>query len=262
MRLKTSIQLFCLIWLVTPAGVGAQSATFEQVLKEYVSERGEVDYAAIKEGGELDVYLAHLASINPEVLSEKEALALWINAYNAYTIKLILDNYPVGSIREITPLRIKGLWLAVPKINSPFEYELANVGGTMYSLDAIEHEILRKRFNEPRIHFALVCASYSCPPLRREPYEAGQLDAQLDDQARIFLHDPLKNRIEAGSRHIYLSKIFRWFKDDFTQDGQTLQQFLATYFEGEVREKLEANAFGEKYMKYNWRLNDVGSFNN
>ncbi len=275
----SGICLFCLIWMVIQAGVSAQTASsteneetgmtemgahnvFDRLLKRHVSSDGEVDYAAIKQGDDLDIYLAHLSTVDPAELSEAEALALWVNAYNAYTIKLIVDNYPVGSIREITPLRIKGIWLAVPKINSPFEYKLANVGGTVYSLDEIEHSILRKEFNEPRIHFALVCASYSCPPLRREPYEAGRLDAQLDDQARTFLHDPRKNRIEANGRNIQLSKIFRWFKEDFTKEGKSLQQFLAAYFEGDIQEKLEANAFGLKYMKYDWRLNDVGSFNN
>lgn len=254
--------MIALLLIFLTAMMPPDHSLFDQLLKLHVNEKGEVDYAAFNADTRLDDYLAYLDTVEPGTLSEDEALALWINAYNAYTIKLIVDNYPVGSIREISPFRIKGLSLAIPKINSPFEYELANVGGETYSLDDIEHEILRKQFDEPRIHFALVCASYSCPPLRREAYVASRLDAQLNEQARIFLHDPTKNRINAAGEKIYLSRIFKWFGKDFIKNGNTLQAYLAPFFEGPVREKLASNAYDIKYLKYDWRLNDVGSFNN
>ncbi len=235
-------------------------ALFDALLTKHVSEDGEVDYAAIKEGDELTAYLEVLSKAKPELLPEKEALAYWLNAYNAYTLKLIVDNYPVKTIKEITPLRLKGLSLAIPKINSPFEYSIAQIDGKKYSLDDIEHGIIRKQFDEPRIHFALVCAAYSCPPLRREAYVADRLDEQLDDQGYIFLLDERNNVIDSEKRHIQLSKIFKWFKSDFTKEGMSLQQFLARYYDGPTRQKLLANAFQVRYKKYNWKLNDTGVY--
>ena len=228
---------------------------FDELLKTYVDEQGLVDYASLKADRALEPVLAQMEQVQVTELSDAEAIAFWINAYNAYTIKLIVDNYPVKSIREITPLRIKGLSLAIPKINSPFEYNIATIEGKKYSLDDIEHGILRKHFEEPRIHFALVCAAMSCPKLRREAYAGADLDRQLDEQARSFLTDPSKNRIDPNSKRIYLSKIFRWFKRDFTTGGRHLQAFLATYFEGDLRDRLEKGAFKVKFLKYDWSLN-------
>lgn len=228
---------------------------FDVLLEEHVNEAGLVNYASIKDDDRLDAYLDVLAAVNPSELAEPEAIAFWLNAYNAYTIKLIVDNYPVGSIREISPFRIKGLRLAIPKINSPFEYELAVLNGEKYSLDDIEHGILRKEFEEPRIHFALVCASISCPPLRREAFTGDRLDEQLDDQARTFLYDSTKNDIAAGET-IYLSKIFDWFQGDFGASKGEVQQYLAPYFEGDIREKLSKGGYTVKYLSYDWSLND------
>ena len=227
---------------------------FDSLLGEYVDEDGLVNYTAIKAGDVLDDYLNTLASVDVALLSEKEAIAFWLNAYNAYTIKLIVENYPVGSIREISPFRIKGLRLAVPKINSPFEYKIAAIGGKEYSLDDIEHAILRKEYDEPRIHFALVCAAISCPALRNEAYIAERLDEQLDDQALVFLSDETKNRIEGDT--IYLSKIFNWFRGDFADSNKELQHYLARYFEDDLAERLSNGAFKVKHLAYDWTLND------
>lgn len=230
-------------------------ALFDSLLVEFVNEDGLVDYAGIKEHHALDDYLTVLSNTNPDELSEMDAIAFWINAYNAYTIKLIVDNYPVGSIREISPFRIKGLRLAIPKINSPFEYELAQINGESLSLDDIEHGILRKRFDEPRIHFALVCASISCPPLRREAFTGESLNHQLDDQARLFLTDTTKNDIsEEGP--LYLSKIFDWFQGDFADSKKGLQVYLSQYFEGSIRDQLASGTYKIKYLNYDWSLNE------
>ena len=231
-------------------------ALFDSLLVEFVSENGLVDYAGIKESDALGAYLDVLSNTNPDELSQEEAIAFWINAYNAYTIKLIIDNYPVGSIREISPFRIKGLRLAIPKINSPFEYRLAEINGQSLSLDDIEHGILRKQFDEPRIHFALVCASISCPPLRREAFTGENLNHQLDDQARLFLTDTSKNDVsEEGT--LYLSRIFDWFQGDFADSKTGLQAYLAQYFEGSVRDQLESGTYKVKYLQYDWSLNEV-----
>lgn len=241
---------------------GVDHSLFDALLEQHVNANGEVDYAAIQAGEGLEAYIAVLESVDPETLDEQEALAFWLNAYNAYTLKLIVDRYPVKSIKEITPVRIKGLSLAVPKLNSPFEFSIATIAGKKLSLDDIEHKIIRKQFDEPRIHFALVCAAVSCPPLRREAYAASRLDAQLDDQARVFLFDESKNRVDTQKRTIYLSRIFKWFKSDFTKENRTLQQFLAPYYEGEAAAYLKANGYKVRFNKYNWALNDIGSINN
>lgn len=227
---------------------------FDTLLQDYVNETGLVNYASIKEEEALQPYLDVLSTVNPADLSKQEAIAFWINAYNAYTLKLIIDNYPIGSIREISPLRIKGLRLAIPKINSPFEYEIAEINGEIYSLDDIEHGILRKHFDEPRIHFALVCAAVSCPPLRREAFTGDRLDEQLDDQGQVFLSDPLKNRIEGDT--VYLSRIFDWFQKDFGASKSELQAYLARYFEGDFQAKMRAGEYKVRYTKYDWTLNE------
>ncbi len=260
-----------MLWWTTPLFGQVQSDSmyhtvdhtlFDQLLQAHVNELGEVDYAAIQAGETLQNYIAVLEAVNPERLQEKEALAFWLNAYNAYTLKLIVDRYPVKSIKHITPVRIKGVSLTIPKLNSPFEFSIAEIAGKKLSLDDIEHKIIRKQFDEPRIHFALVCAAVSCPPLRREAYVASRLGEQLDDQARVFLFDESKNRVDLKKKTIYLSRIFKWFKGDFKSENRTLQQFLAQYYEGEAAAYLKANGFNVKYRKYNWALNDTGSINN
>ena len=147
--------------------------------------------------------------------------------------------------------------MAIPKINSPFEYEIATIGGIKYSLDDIEHGILRKKYREPRIHFALVCASASCPKLRREAFTAERLDSQLNDQARDFLTDSTKNVVKVTNNTVYLSKIFRWFKGDFVSGRQSIQSYIASFFEGELAKKLHAGEFKERYLPYDWSLNEA-----
>src|SRR4029434_9265868 len=133
-----------------------------------------------------------------------QRIAFWINAYNAFTLRLILDHYPIASIRRIG-------WLPGAAFRERF-IPMQGLKGETISLDDIENGTLRSAFREPRIHFALVCAARSCPPLRREAYRGADLDRQLDDQARIFLRDATKNRVDAATRTLYLSSIFKWFR--------------------------------------------------
>ena len=147
----------------------------------------------------------------------QERLAYWINAYNAFTIQLIVNNYPVASIQDLHPKAY------IPLVNSVWHQPFFNIGGQPMTLHAIEHKILRVQFDEPRIHFAIVCASKSCPALLNEAYTAKQLEEQLTRQANAFLADNFRNKI--GRSTLHLSKIFSWFKEDFTK-GQTLVTFL------------------------------------
>ncbi len=229
---------------------------FDAALDAFVDARGRVDYAGLKRSGALDPYLASLDAATPEAMPPAERLAFWINVYNAWTLRLILDHYPVRSIKRITPARLPGLTLYLPKLNSPWEYRIVRAGGRRLTLNEVEHGILRKTFGEPRIHFALVCAARSCPKLRREAFTGARLDAQLDDQARDFLHDPAKNRIPDAPGLIRLSPIFRWFRRDFARDDRGLQAFLAPYFDGDVRNRLLRGAYRVRYLRYDWRLNE------
>jgi len=227
---------------------------FDRVLGEYVDADGHVDYARLQPRADsvLTPYLQQLAETDPSRLDRDARLAFWINAYNAYTIKLILDHYPVDSINDIKP----GAGPSIPKVNSPFKLDVGEVAGEVRTLDEIEHGIIRERFDEPRIHFALVCAAVSCPKLRREAYTGSRLEAQLEDQARTFLHDRAKNLIPDGEETVALSRIFKWFDEDFGGSRASIQRFVAPYFEGDVRSGLEQAAYDVSFRDYDWSLND------
>ncbi len=245
--------------LTSPSSV--DHSAFTDLLSRRVDERGRVDYRGLQASGELTPYVETLAAIDPENLSEDERLAYWINVYNANTLKLIVDNYPTKSITKLVPFAPLGLKIFVPKNstgvdNSPFDQTFIRAGGRELSLNDVEHGIIRKEFSEPRIHFALVCAAVSCPPLRREAYTGPQLDAQLDHQARAFLMDTSKNQIPSAPGKARVSKILDWYGGDFGDDAQEVQQYLARYFDGEVKQTLEKGGYDLSYLPYNWDLND------
>ncbi len=213
------------------------------LVAQHVQASGKVDYNGFRKDNErLSEYLELLSNNPPgKNWSQTEQLAYWINAYNAFTVKLILDHYPLKSIRDIG----RGL----PMVNSPWDIKFFAIGNVSFDLNTIEHEILRKRFNEPRIHFAINCASVSCPKLRNEAFTAEKLIDQLEDQARQFINNPEKNVIE--SARIKVSKIFDWFKSDFTKT-----QSLMTYLQEYTEMDLSGNTTKVDYMDYNWNLNE------
>lgn len=224
-------------------------AQFTDVLQRFVDAQGDVDYKALKAqvDSTLRPYLQALDAARLAPLNRNARLALWINAYNAYTLRLIVDHYPVSSIQDIDgPTDDK----------SPFERPVGSVADTVRTLDEIEHKIIRERFDEPRIHFALVCAAKSCPRLRREAYTGGRLDAQLEDQAHHFLHADRKNRIPAGDGTIALSRILKWYGSDFGPSPRAVQRALAPYFKGTVRDSLAQGAYDVRFLSYDWTLND------
>ena len=229
----------------------ARHAAFDALLKRFVDANGDVDYARLKAQSDsvLVPYLRQLTAARPSEWGRDARLAFWINAYNAYTLKLIVDHYPVENIWAITP------GPAAPKDDSPFAIEVGAVADTVRTLDDIEHAIIRERFDEPHIHFALVCAARSCPRLRREAYTGPRLDAQLDDQARTFLHDTTKNRIPAAEDRVVLSRILKWYGGDFGPTPEALQRALAPYFELPVRSRLEKGEFAVAFGAYDWALN-------
>lgn len=212
------------------------------LLKTYVSSTGNVDYKGIKEHeAELDAYLAVLSANHPTADWDKnDQLAFWINAYNAFTVKLIVKNYPVVSIKDLGG--------SVYKVNTPWDEKFIKIGDQTYDLNNIEHGIIRKDFADPRIHFAVNCASISCPPLRNEAYVGSKLNVQLDDQARKFINDSTKNKITKNKAT--LSKIFTWFKGDFTASGLSIAEFINQYSEVKMTKKTKVT-----YFEYDWNLN-------
>lgn len=226
---------------------------YDAILKRHV-KAFRVDYASLKRDAEFPVYLDALSNANPRALgSRQEQIAFWINAYNAFTLKLIIDHYPVKSIADISALGKLTAFFG----DSPWKREFFSVGGEKLSLDKIEHDILRGTFKEWRAHFALNCASISCPPLRNEAYVGHRLDAQLDEQARNFLNDALRNVIDLPSKTLYLSKIFDWYQDDFVKAAGSLQKFLARYVDDDLREKLLTETFKIEFLDYDWGLNEA-----
>ena len=233
------------------AGVFDQAHTaFDAVLKRHVHD-GLVDYATLKtQSKPLEDYLAALAAVPEDVFKswpEKERLAFLINLYNAATLQLIVEHYPVKSIKDIGSL-LKGPW----------DQPAVKVFGRRLSLNDLEHKILRVNYREPRLHFALVCAAKGCPPLRSEAYVADQLEAQLDDQARRFLADPVKNRVAVGERVVYLSPLFKWYGADFEKQSGSVLAALKPYWPPVAAAALGQGGFKVRYTDYDWSLNESG----
>jgi hypothetical protein len=177
--------------------------------------------------------------------SDNEKLAYWINAYNAFTIQLILDNADqnLSSIKDI------GSKIKIPFVNTPWDVKFIEIGGKKMDLNNIEHGIIRKQFNEPRIHFALVCAAKSCPPLRNEAFTAERLNEQLQSQGEKFVNDASKNKISKSE--VSISKIFDWYGMDFKPTP--IVETLNKYSKVKIDDKAKVN-----YNTYDWSLN--GSF--
>jgi hypothetical protein len=240
--------------IVSPSGLLAQPSSFDHsafdaLLRQHVAQ-GMVDYDAFKAAPQFDAYLQGLAKADVGALSTQERLALFINAYNAYTIRLINLKGERESIRNVN----KTLGL---KLKGPWKEELAAVGGRTYSLDAIEHDIIRKQFQEPRIHFALVCAAMSCPPLRSEAYTGAQLDAQLDEQARGFLlRSPEQNRVDPKTGTLHVSMILDWYKEDFGTTDAAIARYVAGFYpEGPEKQLLLSGKAKLAKTDYDWTLN-------
>lgn len=234
-------------------GFDQSHSDFSRLLKKHVryqKHSSSVDYKALKtDQAELKKYLQSLASVSFaefKKFSKDQQIAFLINSYNAFTLQLILDNHPVSSIKKI------GGWF-----KSPWKMEFFELLGKKRSLDWIEHEVLRKDYDEPRIHFAVNCASIGCPRLRDEAYTAKVLDQQLENQTKIFLTDPSRNRLEGET--LFLSKIFSWFAEDFTKGNSSVQKFVLPYIVEDVsrRKALAKKSLDLKFTSYDWDLNDL-----
>jgi hypothetical protein len=217
--------------------------TWNTLVQSFVSDAGFVDYKGFKsKETDLDNYLNMLTDNSPQLSwTNNQKIAFWINAYNAFTVKLILKNYGVASIKDIK----------TGAQTSPWKIPFFKIGTDDFTLDRIEHEILRKEFQEPRIHFSIVCASYSCPKFRNEAFIADKLEEQLEDQTSDFINDPDKNSLSQSP--IGVSSLFQWYWDDFSvyfTNKSSLLNWINKYSKTVINVNDEI-----EYLPYNCALN-------
>ena len=267
MRAST-VGVACMIAVAMPLAAAAEPfdrghAAWSALLARHVrwNEAGTattVDYAGFaRDRAALDAYRAALASVREADFAAWPAadrLAFLIDAYNASTVALVLTRYP--SLQSIKDL---GGWFT-----SPWRQPFVELLGATRTLDDVEHGLVRGGVGagEPRVHFALNCASIGCPALRPEAYRGDVLDAQLADQARRFLSDRTRNRWDAAANRLAVSKIFDWYADDFARAAGSVSAFLARYAtelgaDDAVRARMSAGDVAVTYLPYDWRLNDA-----
>lgn len=274
--LRKAVGLVLAVAFTTLIAVGTARAQDEfsyedyaLALRTYVDDQGMVNYEALKaDRDKLDAFARRLGTLDETIYdgwSNDAKVAFWINAYNGLTLKAIIDNYPIkashlrslrfpkNSIRQIS-----GVW---NKLKHP-------VMGQERTLDDIEHKILRTQFNEPRIHMALVCAAMGCPALRNEPYTEEKLNEQLDNQAKRFVAQAEKFRIDRKDNRVYLSSIFKWFGEDFvptygtekfsshSRDENAVLNFVSQYLPEEDQSYLHQAEYSIKHLDYDWSLNE------
>ncbi len=225
------------------AGESFDHSRLDRVLRASVKELGTVDYESLRtDPSDLDGYIQSLAAADFEALSRDEKLALLINAYNACTLRLILDHWPLQSIRDIPSAE-------------RWEDERWMIGGVELSLHALENDFLRARFREPRIHFAINCASIGCPPLRGEAYRGATIESQLQEQAMVMHGDPRWFELEREAGQVYLSRIYLWYEGDFAQLSGDSLQFAARFSPELDRILAKDHSLTIEWLPYDWALN-------
>lgn len=228
-------------------------------LQKHVNVKGPastIDYKSIKnDPKDFNEYLKSLTAVSQDEFnrfSQNERLAFLINAYNAFTVKLVVDHYPVKSIKDIGERSFSN------PTASPWKTKFFNLLGEKRHLDNIEHDMIRKQFNEPRIHFAVNCASVGCPALRNEAFIASQLEKQLEDAAVSFISDKTRNRYSSETKKLELSSIFKWYGSDFPKKYDSLEAFLAPWITSnpEHQKIIRDKKADVSYLDYDWSLNE------
>jgi hypothetical protein len=229
---------------VSPFREPVSHEIWNTLLQKHVNAEGLMNYKGmLRDSAQVNRYIQLLSSAHPQsAWSRAEQMAYWINAYNAFTVRLILDHYPIGSIKDIKR--------GIPLVNSVWDIRFIQIQGREYDLNQIEHQILRPVFKDARIHAAINCASFSCPRMMRYAFTAEKLEQQLDEAMRVFVNDPLRNRISSEKAEI--SAIFNWFGGDFKRDAGSISAYLNKY----SSIKLSARA-KISFIDYDWRLNEV-----
>ena len=243
---------------------------YDAVLKQFVNENAMVNYGKLKaRRRQLDAFVSSLGKLSRETYetwNEKQKITFWLNAYNGLTLKVIIDNYPIKSSWLKSRIWPKN---SIRQISGVWDEITFDVMGRKLTLGHIEHKILREKFDEPRIHAALVCAAMGCPPLRREPYTGDKLDEQLDDQTRQFLSNPAKFKIDSNKDTLHLSEIFKWFGKDFVnkygpernigrhgKETSAVLNFIAQYLDDFQKKYVLSGNVKIKYIDYDWSLNE------
>ncbi|MFT6344027.1 MAG: hypothetical protein ACJAWQ_001093 [Paraglaciecola sp.] len=249
-----------------------QHQMFNQVLNDVVrlspnKRQTRVDYGLLnKQPEQLNRYLAALSSVKQseyKLWTDDEQLSFLINAYNAFTLQLINQNYGKFQNGKVESIKDLGGFFS-----SPWKQSFFTLLEEKHSLDDIEHDMIRVWFKRPRIHAALVCAAVSCPPLRDQAFVADQLSQQLDDQMRQFLSDDQRNTINLSDNRVNLSSIFKWYGEDFEtgQQGFTSLKDLVKLYQADMADSpqqltwLQKQDFNIRYLDYDWRLNDISTF--
>lgn len=229
-----------------PTGPSVDHSGLDILLKKHVNPDGQVDYASLKrDERELKAYLASLADAPIDKMGRDHRLALLINAYNAFTLQLILDHYNDGKLQSIKDIPDDQRWDA----------KRWNIGGKKWSLNEIEHDEIRRNFREPRIHWVLVCAAVGCPPLRAEAYTADRLEEQLEDQAKRVHTNPAFVRYNANRRLLFLTSLYHWYGDDFEQVHGSVLNAVAEHHD-EVAEEVKVGRRPIiRWLDYDWTLN-------
>lgn len=231
-------KIITILLLVLFVSSNAQTTAYNSLLQKHVDKQGNVDYKGLKtDEARLDMYMEYLAATSPnKTWSVNKQKAFWINAYNAYTLKIILENYP---LKSITKIKKKG--------KTAWKIPFVKVGNKLYTLDHIEHKILRKNLFDPKIHVGVNCASISCPKLSNIAFTEENIEAELTRLMNDFVNDPSKNKL--SKKKVQISSIFDWFKEDFTKNNSVID-YLNTFSEIEINSNAKIN-----YLKYDWSLN-------
>lgn len=223
---------------------------YDSVLKDYV-KKGVVKYNKLKSDIRFNRYINQIRNTSYNEIKENEIIPFWINVYNAYTLLLCSDHYPLQSIRDINFKGLDG------KTLSAWDYPFVELKDKKLTLNDIENNILRQQ-NDPRIHFALVCAAKSCATLRSEAYTSKLLDKQLSEQAIEFLIDPTKNSFDVSTKVCQISKIFEWYRQDFGNNNQELIRYISQFLPEPIRKSLYKHTTEWKivFKEYDWSLNE------
>ena len=271
------VRSLCVVLLSCWFGAGwaaAEEATdphadFDRFLKRHVDAFGRIDYGAAKgDSADLDRYVAWVSEVSPDNRADlfptrEDRLAYWINAYNAWVIRKVLDRYPIDTVKDVRPPMAL---FFLPRLSGFFVFEKIRLGGDRTSFRALENGIVRKRFGDPRVHFALNCASLGCPRLPTRAFTPMGLESELQRETLRFLSDPEKVRVyrsDGQKSRLFLSSIFKWYERDYTDwmkrehphEPATIQGYLAVQLPGS-QEVLDCRDCQVEFVDYDWTLND------
>lgn len=250
---RLTVALLLALVFSLPASAEPDYKLWQDLLAKHYDPARGMDYKGLQQDkASLDRLRQQMATVDAAALSRPEQLAYWINLYNVSVVGVVVDNYPVESIRDISTDLLARL--------NVFKKPYVQVRGGTISLDDVENQKIRQGFKDPRIHFAINCAAESCPPIRPEPFTGARVSQQLDDQARKFLNGPHGVRLEQDGDELILhvTKILDWFKDDFEGWGGGTIPFLRKYLTADKVKRIDA-AKGKmelEFDEYSWKLND------